>query len=161
MEVLLELVTCKDMGHKPNFPFCNIMVLLQSLLQLGVFILFADPQHIAWPFRTILMSVLLAVAQTNFSYLLICLAHQGPMPRLLADILDHILDYFVVLLVVNLESETFTTFQYSLSQKRCLFPDTSCKDQRINLALQLEIIAANEAEDAVNEYFECQFASGI
>ena len=101
------------------------------------------------------MSVLLAVAQTNFPYLLICLAHQGPMPRLLADVLDHIFDCFVVLFVVNLESETFTTFQYSFSQKRCLFPDTSRKDQCIHLTLQFHIIAADEAEDAVNEDFEC------
>lgn len=77
------------------------------------------------------------------------------MPRLLANILDHILDCFAIFLVVNLEPETFTPLYNSFPQKRCFFPDTSCKDQCINFAPQLDVIAADEANDAVNEDIEC------
>ena len=46
------------------------------------------------------------------------------MPCVLANVLDHISNYPVVLLVVNLESETFTFFHYSSAQKCCFFPNT-------------------------------------
>lgn len=101
------------------------------------------------------------VAQTESPYLLISLAHQGPMPRLLANVLNHILNHFVVLLIVNFESETFTLLQYSPSQECCYFPNTSCKDQCINLAIQFDVIATNKAEDAVDEDSESQPTSGI
>lgn len=117
-------------------------------------ILFADPQHIARPFRTISGSVLLAAAHSESPYLLICLAHQRPMPRLLANILDHILNCFVVLLLVNLKPETFTLLHNSCSQKRCLFSNTSCKDQSVDCTLQFDVVAADEAKDAVNEDIE-------
>ena len=77
------------------------------------------------------------------------------MPRLFANILDHILNCFVIFLVVNLESETFTLSYNCLPQKRCFFPDTSCKDQRINFASQFDVIAADEANDAVSKDIEC------
>ena len=73
------------------------------------------------------------------------------MPRLFTNFLDHILNHFVVFLIVDLESETVTLLHYSSSQKCCFFPNTSREDQRINLALQLDVIATNEAEDAVND----------
>ena len=103
----------------------------------------------------------MVVAQTESLYLLICLAHQGPMPRLLANVLNHIFNYFVVLFIVNLESETFTLLQYSSSQECCFFPNTSYKDQCINLALQFDVIATDKAEDAVDEDIESQPTSGI
>ena len=46
--------------------------------------------------------------KTESSYLLVCLAHQGPMPGLLANILNHILNRFFISLLVNLKSKTCT-----------------------------------------------------
>ena len=77
------------------------------------------------------------------------------MPRLLANILNHILNCFVIFLLVNLKSETSTSFYYSCSQKRCFFSDSPCKDQGVDLALQFDVVAANESKDAVNEDIEC------
>lgn len=145
-----------NMGLKPHLLFSRVLILFFHISNLArISTLSADPQHIAWPFQTILKSVYLAVTQTESPYLLICLAHQTPMPRLLANILDHILNCFVIFLVINLESETFTLFQYPFPQKRCFFPNTSCKDQCIDFSLQFDVIAADEAKDAVNEDIEC------
>lgn len=77
------------------------------------------------------------------------------MPRLLANILDHILNRFVIFLIVNLKSETFTLLYNSCSQKCCFFPKTPRKDQGINFALQFDVVAADEAKNAVNEDIEC------
>lgn len=77
------------------------------------------------------------------------------MPRILANILDHILNRFVIFLVVNLKSETSTLLHDYFSQKRRFFADTSCKDQCINFAPQFDVITADEANDAVNENIKC------
>lgn len=117
MAVLLKPVTHMNIGVKSQFLCSHVLIPLFHMLFLArILILFADPQHIAWPFQTISKSVFLAVTQTESPYLLICLAHQSPMPRLLANILDHILNCFVVFLVVNLESETSTLLQNPFSQ---------------------------------------------
>ena len=42
------------------------------------------------------------------------------MPRFLAYVLDHLLNSFIVLFIFNLESETFTLFQYPSPQQCCL-----------------------------------------
>ena len=153
MAVTNFLVTCCQ--------FVDMEVLLKMILLFHILFLvqhitlFADSQHIAWPFRTVPGSVVLAVVQTESPYLLICLAHQGPMPRLLANILDHVLDWFVIFLLVDLETETLAPLQNSCSQKRCFFPNTSRKYQCIDFALQLDVVAADEAKDAVNENIEC------
>ena len=83
------------------------------------------------------------------------------MPRILANVLHHILNYSVVFLVVNFEPETFTFLQYPSPQKRCFFPNSSRKDQCINFALQLDVVATDEAKDPINEYVKSQFTSGI
>ena len=93
-------------------------------------------------------------AHIESPYLLICLAHQRPMPRFLANILDHILNCFVILLLVNLKPETFTLIYNSCSQKRCFFSNTSSKDQSVDCTLQFDVVAADEAKDAVNEDIE-------
>lgn len=140
-------VTAMNMGLKPHHSCSHSWV--------GIFTLSANPQHIAWPFRTIPGSVIVAVAQTESPYLLICLAHQGPMLRFFANILDHILNCFVIFFIVNLKPQTFTLLYDSCSQERCLFPNTSCKDQCVDFTFQLDVITADEAKDAVDDDIEC------
>ena len=81
------------------------------------------------------------------------------MPRALpAHILHYVLDRRGVPLLVELEAQTATLVDNGGAQGGALLADAAREDEGVDAAVQLDVVAADEAEDAVDDDGEGELA---
>lgn len=114
MEVLLKPIIRMDTGFQPHVWCSNVKIILVHIISGSAYLLFLQT-HSTLPghFELFPGQYLWRLHRSEPPYLLVCLADQSPMPRRLANILDHILSCFIVFLIVNLKSEALTLLQNS------------------------------------------------
>ena len=78
-----------------------------------------------------------------------------------SNIPNNVLNLIIIRLLVKPKAQTSTPLDNSCSKQCSFLSDASRKDQSIHLTFEFHIIAANEMEDSINEYFEGEFACRI
>lgn len=106
--------------------------------------------------------VLLLSTQSSHLKLLISLADENAMfGTLSTKILDDAGDGFGVAGLVESEAETGETIDDGGAELGAALANAASEDEGVDAATKCDVIRANEAADAVNEYVECKAAGGI
>ena len=123
----------------------------------------ASLRHIALPFRTSKSSTRYLMLRIGAdTHLFIGLTDQSSMSGAFhSDIANNILNLIAVRLLVKPKAQTSTLLDNPCSKQCSFLSDASRKDQSIHFTFEFHIIAADEMEDSINEYFEGEFACRI